>query len=59
MSYIKLKSAPVKILTWEHIWSYYEAIVSKCLLDDCGYELIFIDEFSISHRNIHVKEWSF
>ena len=59
MSYRKLKPDPVKILSREHTRSYWKAAVLQCLLDDSGYELIFIDDFSISQRNTHVKGWSF
>ena len=59
MSYRRLKPAPEKILKPEYIRLYWEAVLIQCILDDDLYELIYIDEFSVSHRDTKMYGWSF
>ena len=59
MSYRVLRPAPEKILKPEYIRSYWEAVLIQWILDDRHYELIYIDEFSISHRDTKMYGWSF
>ena len=59
MSYRTLRPAPKKTANPEHIRTYWEAVMLQCILEDWGYELIFIDEFSISHRDTKLQGWSF
>ena len=59
MNYKVLKPAPEKILKPEYIWSYWDAVLIQYILDDDHYELIYIDEFSISHRDTKMYGWSF
>ena len=59
MSYLTLRPAPKKRANSELIRTYWEAVMFQCILEDWGYELIFIDEFSISHRFTKLQGWSF
>ena len=59
MSYRVLMPAPTKILKPEYTRSYWEASIIQWLLDTHNYELIFIDEFCISHRDTKMYGWSF
>ena len=59
MSYRVLSMQPPKTITKDLLKSYCESVMTQCILEEKGYECVYIDEFHISgHRN-KFKGWSF
>ena len=54
----KLSTIEVKTTQAQNIRKFYESALVKLKLKDIGYELIFIDEFSISSKYHNYLGWS-